>query len=195
MGRFPNLRYVLEYNLFNVLETAIELCSYKTPFAQVCQKQAWNRYHKFECKVMKDPRIPPIPYSVRAALQLAFLMNSDAVSEEDKAGVHRLEAHDPSTLEKPCDLMQYEMTIESASDLLARVDPNHPELSRIPKYVGQVRYLLTSMDGDMLKRTDLSELVDADYTYSGPYWCCYRPDRVLGESLLRAECKCSVRCT
>ncbi|KAG9832963.1 SET domain-containing protein, partial [Aureobasidium melanogenum] len=87
---------------------------------------------------MRDPDLPPIPYSVRAALQLAFLMNSDAVSEEEKAGVHRLEAHDPSTLEKPQDLMQYEMTIASASDLLARVNSNHPELSRIPKYVGQI---------------------------------------------------------
>ncbi|KAH0349027.1 SET domain-containing protein, partial [Aureobasidium melanogenum] len=65
-------------------------------------------------------------------------MNSDAVSEEEKSGVHRLEAHDPSTLEKPQDLMQYEMTIASASDLLARVNPNHPELSKIPKYVGQI---------------------------------------------------------
>lgn len=65
-------------------------------------------------------------------------MNSDAVSEEDKAGVQRLEAHDPSTLEKPRDLMQYNMTIESASDLLARTYPDHPELSRIPKCVGQV---------------------------------------------------------
>lgn len=70
-------------------------------------------------------------------------MNSDAVSEEDKAGVQRLEAHDPSTLEKPQDLMQYEMTIESASDLLARVHPNHPELSRIPKSVGQVCFFWT----------------------------------------------------
>ncbi|KAH0380930.1 SET domain-containing protein, partial [Aureobasidium melanogenum] len=87
---------------------------------------------------MRDPDLPPLPYSVRAALQLAFLMNSDAVSEEEKSAVHRLEAHDPSTLEKPQDLMQYEMTIASASDLLARVDPDHPELSRIPRYVGQI---------------------------------------------------------
>ncbi|KEQ64882.1 uncharacterized protein M437DRAFT_14228, partial [Aureobasidium melanogenum CBS 110374] len=100
----------------------------------VCQKQTWTRYHKFECKMMRDPRLPPIPYSVRAALQLAFLINSDAVSEEEKAGIHRLEAHDPSTLERSQDVMQYEMTIASASDLLARVNPNHPELSRIPKY-------------------------------------------------------------
>ncbi|KAH0008755.1 SET domain-containing protein, partial [Aureobasidium melanogenum] len=89
-------------------------------------------------QIMRDPDLPPLPYSVRAALQLAFLMNSDAVSEEEKAGIHRLEAHDPSTLKKPQDLMQYEMTVASASDLLARVDPNHPELSRIPKYVGQI---------------------------------------------------------
>ncbi|KAG9947379.1 SET domain-containing protein, partial [Aureobasidium melanogenum] len=88
--------------------------------------------------MMRDPRLPPLPYSVRAALQLAFLMNSDAVSEEEKAGIHRLEAHDPSTLEKSQDVMQYEMTIASATDLLARVNPNHPELSRIPKYVGQI---------------------------------------------------------
>lgn len=87
---------------------------------------------------MRASDLPPLPYSVRAALQLAFLMNSDAVSEEEKSAVHRLEAHDPSTLEKPQDLMQYEMTIASASDLLARVNPDHPELSRIPKYVGQV---------------------------------------------------------
>ncbi|KAG9556262.1 SET domain-containing protein, partial [Aureobasidium melanogenum] len=87
---------------------------------------------------MRDPDLPPLPYSVRAALQLAFLMNSDAVYEEEKSAVHRLEAHDPSTLEKPQDLMQYEMTIASASDLLARVDSDHPELSRIPKYVGQI---------------------------------------------------------
>lgn len=105
---------------------------------QVCQKQAWTRYHKFECKIMRDPNLPPIPYSVRAALQLAFLMDSDAVSKEERAGVNRLEAHDPSTLEKPRDLMQYNITIESTSDLLARVNPNHPELSKIPKYVGQV---------------------------------------------------------
>jgi hypothetical protein len=79
--------------------------------------------------------LPPIPSSVRAALQLAFLMDNNAVSEEDKAGVLRLEAHDTSTIEQANDVMQYEVTSAAASDLYARVGG---DTSRIRGYVGKV---------------------------------------------------------
>ncbi|KAI4804972.1 SET domain-containing protein [Aureobasidium sp. EXF-8846] len=103
--------------------------------SKVCQKQAWTRYHKQECKLLKDPKLPPIPSSVRAALQLAFLMDSDAVSEEDKAGVRRLEAHDSTTISEPKEVMLYEVTVAAATDLYTRAghDP-----SNIRDYVGKI---------------------------------------------------------
>ncbi|KEQ76069.1 SET domain-containing protein, partial [Aureobasidium namibiae CBS 147.97] len=85
--------------------------------SKACQKQAWTRYHKQECKLLRDPNLPPIPSSVRAALQLAFLMDSSAMSEEDKAGVLRLGAHDATTIQTPFEVMNYEVTTTAASDL------------------------------------------------------------------------------
>jgi hypothetical protein len=103
---------------------------------KVCQKQAWTRYHKHECKLLKDPKLPPIPSSVRATLQLAFLMDSDTVSEEDKAGVRRLGAHDSTTLGEPKEVMLYEVTVTAATDLYARAgyDP-----SKIRDYVSPLQ--------------------------------------------------------
>lgn len=62
-------------------------------------------------------------------------MDSAAVSEEDKAGVLRLEAHDASTIEHANDVMQYEVTSAAASDLYARVGG---DTSKIRGYVGKV---------------------------------------------------------
>lgn len=62
-------------------------------------------------------------------------MASDAVSEEDKAGVRRLEAHDSTTIREPKEVMLYEVTVAAATDLYTRAghDP-----SNIRDYVGKV---------------------------------------------------------
>lgn len=62
-------------------------------------------------------------------------MDSNAVSEEDKAGLLRLEAHDASTLEQVEARMQYEVTSTAASDLYARTGN---DTSKIRAYVGKV---------------------------------------------------------
>ena len=62
-------------------------------------------------------------------------MDSAAVSEEDKAGVLRLEAHDASTIEQANDVMQYEVTSAAAGDLYARIGG---DTSKIRGYVGKV---------------------------------------------------------
>ncbi|KAI4731881.1 SET domain-containing protein [Aureobasidium sp. EXF-10728] len=106
--------------------------------SKVCQKQAWTRYHKRECKILRDPSLPPLPSSVRAALQLACLMDSDAVSEEDKAGVRRLEAHSSSTIEQFREVMQYEVTVAAARDLFARISPDDDDAQKMRDYVGKI---------------------------------------------------------
>jgi len=68
-------------------------------------------------------------------------MDSNAVSEEDKAGVLRLEAHDASTLEQVEARMQYEVTSTAASDLYARTGN---DTSKIRGYVGKVIYHFSS---------------------------------------------------
>ena len=62
-------------------------------------------------------------------------MDSDAVSEEDKAGVLRLGAHDASTLEGQFEVMNYEVTATAATDLYARTGK---DASKIRDYVGKV---------------------------------------------------------
>jgi len=68
-------------------------------------------------------------------------MDSNAVSEEDKAGVLRLEAHYASTLEQVEARMQYEVTSTAASDLYARTGN---DTSKIRSYVGKVIYRFSS---------------------------------------------------
>ncbi|KAI5240442.1 SET domain-containing protein [Aureobasidium subglaciale] len=106
--------------------------------SRVCQKQAWTRGHKNECKLLKDPSLPPLPSSVRGALQLASLMSGTSASEEDKSGIRRLEAHDRSTIEQYSDIEQYEVTVASARDLFGRVSPDDPEASKLRDYVGKI---------------------------------------------------------
>ncbi|THX60295.1 SET domain-containing protein, partial [Aureobasidium pullulans] len=106
--------------------------------SKTCQKQAWTRYHKHECKLLKDPNLPPLPSSVRAALQLACLMKSDAVSEEEKVGIRRLQAHSASTIKQLQALEQYKVTVASARDLFARISPDNSSASEIQEFVGKI---------------------------------------------------------
>jgi hypothetical protein len=62
-------------------------------------------------------------------------MDSDAISEEDKAGVLRLGAHDANTIEGRFEVMNYEVTTAAATDLYARTGR---DTSKIRDYVGKV---------------------------------------------------------
>jgi hypothetical protein len=86
-------------------------------------------------------------------LQLAFLVDSDAISEEDKAGVLRLEAHDETTLEGRFEVMNYEVTSTAATDLYARTGR---DTSKIRGYVGKVFLPFLIMAGIVLIKTDSS---------------------------------------
>lgn len=66
-------------------------------------------------------------------------MSGGAASEEDKAGVRRLQAHEYSTIDQLKEVEQYEATIASARDLFERLSPNDSEASQIREYVGKVR--------------------------------------------------------
>lgn len=80
-------------------------------------------------------------------------MDSSAISEEDKAGVLRLEAHDASTLEQVEARMQYEVTSTAATDLYARTDQ---DTSKIRGYVGKVIHHLRHDSCTTKQETDPS---------------------------------------
>lgn len=65
-------------------------------------------------------------------------MSGVAASEQDKAGVRRLQAHEYSTIDQLKEVEQYEATIASARDLFERLSPNDPEAFQIREYVGKV---------------------------------------------------------
>jgi hypothetical protein len=66
-------------------------------------------------------------------------MDGDTISEEDKAGVLRLGAHDANTIEGKFEVMNYEVTSAAATDLYARTGN---DTSKIRGYVGKVCYHL-----------------------------------------------------
>jgi hypothetical protein len=94
-------------------------------------------------------------------------MDSDAVPEEDKAGVRRLEAHDSTTIGEPKEVMLYQVTVAAATDLYTRA--GH-DTSNIRDYVGKVSSPQTPITCIVLsKRTDSSQLVDTNLPYPKPY--------------------------
>jgi hypothetical protein len=93
-------------------------------------------------------------------------MDSDSISEEDKAGVLRLGAHDANTIEGRFEVMNYEVTTAAATDLYARTGR---DTSKIRDYVGKVSIIFIMTCTLLSKETDSSQLVDTDISCLGPY--------------------------
>lgn len=66
-------------------------------------------------------------------------MKSDAVPEEEKVGIRRLQAHSASTIKQLQALEQYKVTVASVRDLFARISPDNSSASEIQEFVGKVR--------------------------------------------------------
>lgn len=89
---------------------------------QNCQRQAWNREHKYICKSLKT--YPPLPHAVRAARELAVLLLRDGVSSDRKKAAERMEKFELSTRDRDAESQQQFITMVAAvADILKREMP------------------------------------------------------------------------
>lgn len=110
---------------------------------QKCQSQAWKREHKHICKFLKN--CPPLPSAVRAARELAVIMNNSTTSEKTKQDINRMEKHTLSTISSQVEHSDrnnernFKIATQATKDILAMEMPHFLEEHNISDdYVGKV---------------------------------------------------------
>ena len=69
-------------------------CSFARFCDRNCQVQAWNRFHKYECKIFRKLQGNQLPATLRAVLRAVLLKDRDAIQIEEWDRIFRLTSHE-----------------------------------------------------------------------------------------------------
>ena len=114
-------------------------CSFARFCDRSCQVQAWNRFHKYECRIFRKLQRNQLPAILRAVLRAVLLKDRDVIQIEEWNRIARLTSHEhiltarsPSNLTDMAEASKYiaqsSMSVEMIQRLIFIIRANATEL-------------------------------------------------------------------